>query len=92
MARPKTTTVNKASQATPAKFTTIHEWMSHQGQQDLLRFITCGSVDDGKSTLIGRLLGNLYRCLTTSLAPCKPTQNGTAPKGRISTLPYLLMA
>ena len=22
----------------------------------LLRFITCGSVDDGKSTLIGRLL------------------------------------
>ena len=24
--------------------------------QDLLRFITCGSVDDGKSTLIGRLL------------------------------------
>ncbi len=26
------------------------------GGQDLLRFITCGSVDDGKSTLIGRLL------------------------------------
>lgn len=25
-------------------------------QHDLLRFITCGSVDDGKSTLIGRLL------------------------------------
>src|SRR5262245_47008710 len=25
-------------------------------QQDLLRFLTCGSVDDGKSTLIGRLL------------------------------------
>src|SRR6202012_1322701 len=24
--------------------------------QDLLRFITCGSVDDGKSSLIGRLL------------------------------------
>ena len=23
---------------------------------DILRFITCGSVDDGKSTLIGRLL------------------------------------
>ncbi len=27
-----------------------------QAAQDLLRFITCGSVDDGKSTLIGRLL------------------------------------
>lgn len=23
---------------------------------DMLRFLTCGSVDDGKSTLIGRLL------------------------------------
>jgi bifunctional enzyme CysN/CysC len=30
--------------------------MAQQSQQDLLRFITCGSVDDGKSTLIGRLL------------------------------------
>jgi bifunctional enzyme CysN/CysC len=29
--------------------------MSH-GSKSLLRFITCGSVDDGKSTLIGRLL------------------------------------
>jgi bifunctional enzyme CysN/CysC len=26
------------------------------GERTLLRFITCGSVDDGKSTLIGRLL------------------------------------
>jgi bifunctional enzyme CysN/CysC len=30
--------------------------MTAGGDQDLLRFITCGSVDDGKSTLIGRLL------------------------------------
>ncbi|MFP5482973.1 MAG: sulfate adenylyltransferase subunit 1, partial [Gammaproteobacteria bacterium] len=30
--------------------------MSQQARQGLLRFITCGSVDDGKSTLIGRLL------------------------------------
>lgn len=33
-------------------------------QNDLLRFITCGSVDDGKSTLIGRLLhdaGQVYQ-------------------------------
>jgi sulfate adenylyltransferase subunit 1 len=28
----------------------------HDGQASLLRFITAGSVDDGKSTLIGRLL------------------------------------
>jgi len=38
------------------KVATIHDWMAQQAQQDLLRFITCGSVDDGKSTLIGRLL------------------------------------
>ena len=30
-----------------------------QRDKDLLRFVTCGSVDDGKSTLIGRLL---YDC------------------------------
>src|ERR1700746_3149904 len=29
---------------------------SETEQRDLLRFLTCGSVDDGKSTLIGRLL------------------------------------
>ncbi|MFL6725321.1 MAG: sulfate adenylyltransferase subunit CysN [Sphingomicrobium sp.] len=31
-------------------------WLAAQEQKELLRFITCGSVDDGKSTLIGRLL------------------------------------
>ncbi len=34
----------------------IHAYLKHQEQKGLLRFITCGSVDDGKSTLIGRLL------------------------------------
>ncbi|VAV94776.1 Sulfate adenylyltransferase subunit 1 / Adenylylsulfate kinase [hydrothermal vent metagenome] len=34
----------------------IAEFLRQQQQKDLLRFITCGSVDDGKSTLLGRLL------------------------------------
>ncbi len=34
----------------------IHEYLKQHEEKDLLRFITCGSVDDGKSTLIGRLL------------------------------------
>ncbi len=34
----------------------IDAYLAAQEQKDLLRFITCGSVDDGKSTLIGRLL------------------------------------
>ena len=34
----------------------IKEFMDRDEQKDLLRFLTAGSVDDGKSTLIGRLL------------------------------------
>ena len=34
----------------------IRAYLAAQEQKSLLRFITCGSVDDGKSTLIGRLL------------------------------------
>ena len=36
--------------------TDIDAWLHQHQTKDLLRFITCGSVDDGKSTLIGRLL------------------------------------
>ena len=34
----------------------VSEWLARHEQKEMLRFITCGSVDDGKSTLIGRLL------------------------------------
>ncbi len=34
----------------------VEAWMHAQQYKSLLRFLTCGSVDDGKSTLIGRLL------------------------------------
>ena len=34
----------------------ISRYLSNQSRLDSLRFMTCGSVDDGKSTLIGRLL------------------------------------
>ena len=36
--------------------TDIREYLRQHQHKSLLRFITCGSVDDGKSTLIGRLL------------------------------------
>ena len=36
--------------------TDIAEYLRQHQHKSLLRFITCGSVDDGKSTLIGRLL------------------------------------
>ena len=38
------------------------------GRRDLLRFITCGSVDDGKSTLIGRLLHDTGQLLDDQLS------------------------
>lgn len=34
----------------------IHAYLDTHAHKSMLRFITCGSVDDGKSTLIGRLL------------------------------------
>ena len=34
----------------------IVAYLKEQENKQTLRFITCGSVDDGKSTLIGRLL------------------------------------
>lgn len=36
--------------------TDIEAYLKQHENKELLRFITCGSVDDGKSTLIGRLL------------------------------------
>jgi sulfate adenylyltransferase subunit 1 len=34
----------------------VHEYLAQHEQKELLRFVAVGSVDDGKSTLIGRLL------------------------------------
>uniref|UniRef100_UPI003016F6C5 sulfate adenylyltransferase subunit CysN n=1 Tax=Rhodococcus globerulus TaxID=33008 RepID=UPI003016F6C5 len=34
----------------------IEQYLERHANKTMLRFITCGSVDDGKSTLIGRLL------------------------------------
>ena len=45
---------------------------------DLLRFATAGSVDDGKSTLIGRLLYDSKQVLTDQLAHVEQTSRGWA--------------
>ena len=46
----------------------IHAWLAEQQYKELLRFITCGSVDDGKSTLIGRLLYETQQIFDDQLA------------------------
>lgn len=47
---------SRSSRRKTTAATGIDAYFVEQQNQDLLRFITCGSVDDGKSTLIGRLL------------------------------------
>lgn len=47
---------------------TVADFILQQNHQDLLRFITCGSVDDGKSTLIGRLLFESQQIFDDQLA------------------------
>ena len=51
--------------------TDITLWLAQQTDKSLLRFLTCGSVDDGKSTLIGRLLYDSQLILDDQLASLK---------------------
>ncbi len=46
----------------------LAEFLRRHEAKGLLRFITCGSVDDGKSTLIGRLLYDTQQILEDQLA------------------------
>ena len=48
-------------------------------RKELLRFVTCGWVDDGKSTLIGRLLTTRRRSTRTS---SRPSQEATPTAAR----------
>lgn len=46
----------------------IENYLYAQQHKMLLRFLTCGSVDDGKSTLIGRLLHDSYQIYDDQLS------------------------
>src|ERR1700683_5069251 len=49
----------------------IHAYLDRHQKKELLRFLTCGSVDDGKSTLIGRLLHDTKMIYEDQLAAVK---------------------
>src|SRR5436190_2285558 len=51
--------------------TDIHQYLAQHERNQLLRFITCGSVDDGKSTLIGRLFYEAKMIYEDQLAAIK---------------------
>lgn len=49
-------TARSAVHQEPTSIESIEQYLKQHEQKTLLRLLTCGSVDDGKSTLIGRLL------------------------------------
>lgn len=61
----------------PTADTDIGLWLDQQTNKSLLRFLTCGSVDDGKSTLIGRLLYDSQLILDAQLATLKTDSTAT---------------
>src|SRR5881392_1101720 len=55
-------------QVEPAAHVDIESFLRKDEENDVLRFITAGSVDDGKSTLIGRLLHDTRAIFEDQLA------------------------
>lgn len=58
----------KAEAITPEN---IHTYLKQHQEKELCRFVTVGSVDDGKSTLIGRLLHDTHGIYEDQLAAVK---------------------
>ena len=67
--------------------TDIHAYLKAQENKDLLRFITCVSVDDGKSTLIGRLLYESKLLFEDQLAALEADSKKSGTQGETSILP-----
>lgn len=59
----------------------IHAYLKQQERKSLLRFITCGSVDDGKSTLIGRLLWDSKMIFEDQLAALEKDSKKVGTQG-----------
>lgn len=67
----------------------IDNFLKSQKDQDLVRFITCGSVDDGKSTLIGRLLWESQQIFDDQLTSLKAESKKYGTQG--SALDFALL-
>ena len=59
----------------------VEKYLVEQENKELLRFITCGSVDDGKSTLIGRLLYESQLIFDDQLSELKSTSKKVGTQG-----------
>lgn len=60
----------------------IEEYLAQRQNKELLRFITCGSVDDGKSTLIGRLLYDSKMIFEDQLAALEADSKKSGTQGQ----------
>ena len=60
------------------------------GEKDLLRLLTCGSVDDGKSTLIGRLLYDTRRIFADQLSALEQDSKAFGTTGEAIDFALLL--
>ena len=67
--------------ASTAPAFSVHEFLGQEAAKDLLRFSTAGSVDDGKSTLIGRLLYDTQSVYDDQIRSIEG--KGTTGKGQI---------
>jgi len=65
--------------------TDIDAYLAQHEQKELMRFLTCGNVDDGKSTLIGRLLHDSKMIYEDQLAAVQAdsVKSGTTGAGKI---------
>ena len=59
----------------------INKYLDEHENKDLLRLLTCGSVDDGKSTLIGRLLYDSKLIYDDQLSKLKEESETSGNKG-----------
>ncbi|HUE79949.1 MAG TPA: sulfate adenylyltransferase subunit CysN [Sphingomicrobium sp.] len=59
----------------------VSAWLAAHEAKELLRFITCGSVDDGKSTLIGRLLYDSRQIFDDQLASLEADSKRVGTQG-----------
>ena len=65
--------------------TDIDAYLAQHERKELMRFLTCGNVDDGKSTLIGRLLHDSKMIYEDQLAAVQAdsVKSGTTGAGKI---------
>lgn len=70
----------------------VEAYLKAQQYKGLLRFLTCGSVDDGKARLSAAYYMTRARFTKTSYLLSITTVNGMEHRGKSSTLPYWSMA